>query len=1164
MSLDTSLSIIHFTIGLMQFTAAAFAYLSDPKSTTNRIISILLVLLALTSVGVGFELNALTPGQALPWVALELFSVYAVSTVTFLIALMLFVPNVGNNRYVRIVSVGLIVIPLVLLMLDLIGESNRLFGFYFLMDVSAFFTKYTPGYIEIMEAADGPVHVAQFWTRNISYGVLMFYPLAFIVWRDRKSNPFNSSQALILLVATVVSAITNIFFLDLLPKTVPALISNIAFAAALALISVRNSELATSQSRTLDFFQNIKMFNKLLLVVMGIILPGIVLLSFTIYSFLIGNLLNSSSDYLFDFATSQAKLIADDLDHEVETLAEIADSYFVQDMLADNNSIYDAMTEAEIRNHLAEGETNEAHLDPTLRMGDNLQLNALIVGEEDLQTIFLVDQQGGLVVSSGIPVHYDYSKLKWWEIVMSENNPYVGSPQWDAEVESYVVQINFPIEDATGTQTGTLSGLYILENTFAALRDQANPDLRFGVTVNDVNLISSENTQEAIYQLPYWMADNEMNTRRWSVVSLDDEYSMLTSADFSSFESSFSADWQLSAYQTLESSLATLYSAGNSMVIVSAIILLLTAGASIFLARSISQPLGSLTEAAEQVLGGDLAVKIDISGEDELGMLATTFNRMTTELTDMVNTLESTVESRTEDLQQRSLQMETSALVARQAAEIHDLQTLLNQTVNLISEKFDFYHTGIFLLDSTNRYAVLQAASSPGGQRMLARGHRLQVGKVGVVGYCAGTGQPRISQDVGADIVYYDNPDMPGTRSEMALPLKVREAIIGVLDVQSTEASAFSQEDINVLQSLADQIALAIDNVRLLQNSQRALDELQRLYGQQAGQAWRLRLSGQDIGYQFTPTGIEPTKAGSRAALQNRPGHKLNKEITFRGQVIGNLNLIRETEDPNWTEEEQALVDDILEQTALALENARLVDQIRLRSDQIQLLQEISAISSEVLDEDKLLPILAEKLQSSLSVNHCGVVLLKDEKATLVSNAGLANGKPAIGTSLPIEEDLVTQRLVRNKEVDVLHNVPNDPRAKRFTSTFSIPGTKTLIFLPMVVRDQTAGYIYLDEISAERDIDAEEYTLFTQLSTQVSTALENIRLFDETVNRAERERQVAEITAKLRSSNDPKEILQTAVAELKKALNPASIQAEDQEEDQTSSPSAQANGNDVL
>lgn len=1164
MNLDTSLSIFHFFVGLMQITAAAFAYLSNPKSATNRIIAVLLILLALTSIGVGFEMNALTPGQALPWVILELFSVYAVSTATLLVALMLFVPEIGNNRLVKIISAAIIIIPVIFLLLDLIGESTRLVGFHFLINVSDFYSSYTPGYARIMEAANGPVHVGLFWMRNIIYAIMIFYPLGVVVYRDRKENPFNSSQALILLVATVIATIINTVLLNLLPTTVPALLSNVVFAAALALISVRNSEVASSKVRAFDFFQNIKMFNKLLLIVMGIILPGIVLLSFTIYSFLIGNLLNNSSSYLNDFATTQAKLIADELDHQVENLEGFADSFLIQDMVTDDNLIYEQMTTSEITEYLAEGENSQAHLDPTLRMGNNLQLTALIVGDEDLDSIFLVNRQGGLVVSSSMPEHFDYNSLEWWEIVTSENTAYIGLPEWDDEVESYVVQISVPVVDDTGTQVGALGGSYILENMFALMRDQANPNLQFGVTVANTSLISPENTQDSIYQLPNWMSDSEMSERNWNVVSIEDDYSMLASAKISEFESSFIADWQLSAYQTLDASLATLYSARDSLVIISIAILILAGLATILLARSIAQPLGSLTDAAEQVLGGDLNVKIEVSGEDELGTLATTFNQMTTELTNMVNTLESTVERRTQDLQRRSLQMETSALVARQAAEIRDLQTLLNQSVNLISEKFDFYHTGIFLLDSTGRYAVLQAASSPGGQRMLARGHRLQVGKVGVVGYCAGTGEPRISQDVGADIVYYDNPDMPGTRSEMALPLKVRETIIGVLDVQSSEASAFSQEDITVLQSLADQIALAIDNVRLLQNSQRALDELQRLYGQQAGQAWRLKLSGQNIGYQITPTGIETATPETRASLLERPGHKLNKEITFRGQVIGNLNLMREADDPNWSEEEQALVDEILEQTALALENARLVDQIRLRSDQIQLLQEVSAISSEVLDEEKLLPILAEKLQSSLSVKHCGVILIRNYKATLAYNAGQSENIPPIGISLPVDEDLITQRLIRNMEVDVLHNVEADPRTERFTETFSIPGTKTLIFLPIIVREQTAGYMYLDETKADREIDVEEYTLFTQLSTQISTALENIRLFDETVNRAERERQVAEITAKLRSTNDPKEILQTAVAELKKALNPTAVQTAVKEEDQTSSPSAEANGNDVI
>ena len=390
---------------------------------------------------------------------------------------------------------------------------------------------------------------------------------------------------------------------------------------------------------------------------------------------------------------------------------------------------------------------------------------------------------------------------------------------------------------------------------------------------------------------------------------------------------------------------------------------------------------------------------------------------------------------------------------------------------------------------------------------------------------------------MGADVVYYDNPDMPQTRSELALPLTVRENVIGVLDVQSSEATAFSQEDIDVLQILADQIALAIDNVRLLQNSQRALEELQRLYGQQAGQAWRQKLTGHQVAYQFSPTGLEEGDQKATFSFQNRPGNKMHKEIKFRGQVIGSLNLMREIEDAVWSDEEQSLVDEILEQTALALENARLVDQIRLRSEQITLLQEISSISSEVLDEGKLLPLLSEKLLASLAVSHCGVVLLGDVTATLVAQAGDVEGAPELGTSINIDQEPISQQLIRNKEVDVFNLETGDEHTMNFTKTFSIPETKTLIFLPIIVREKTAGFFYLEDTSGDRDIDSEEINLFNQLSAQISTSLENIRLFDETTNRAERERQVAEITAKIRSSNDPTSILQTAVIELKKALN---------------------------
>ncbi len=181
------------------------------------------------------------------------------------------------------------------------------------------------------------------------------------------------------------------------------------------------------------------------------------------------------------------------------------------------------------------------------------------------------------------------------------------------------------------------------------------------------------------------------------------------------------------------------------------------------------QPVRSLTDTAAAISDGDLSVVAPIYGDDELGVLANTFNDMTAQLRDLVSSLENRVNERTRDLQRRAVQLQVTAQVAREAAAIREPERLLQDTARLISEEFNFYHAGIFLLDrpietSTNPaartplqaigetgserpvYAVLRAASSEGGRRMLARGHRLQVGKQGIVGYVAGTGIRRVSR----------------------------------------------------------------------------------------------------------------------------------------------------------------------------------------------------------------------------------------------------------------------------------------------------------------------------------------------------------------------------------------------------------------------------------
>ena len=189
--------------------------------------------------------------------------------------------------------------------------------------------------------------------------------------------------------------------------------------------------------------------------------------------------------------------------------------------------------------------------------------------------------------------------------------------------------------------------------------------------------------------------------------------------------------------------------------------------------------------------------------------------------------------------------------MARDATAILDVNQLLHETVHLISEQFGFYHAGVFLLDEANEYAELRAASSAGGQRLLERGHRLRIGQTGIVGHVTATGEPRIALDVGQDAVFFDNPDLPDTRSEMAVPLVARGRVIGALDVQSTRQAAFSSEDVSVLQTMADQLATAIENARLFTATQEALTETREMF--EANQA----------------IGAAPSPAAVRQALIN-------------------------------------------------------------------------------------------------------------------------------------------------------------------------------------------------------------------------------------------------------------------------------------------------------
>lgn len=330
--------------------------------------------------------------------------------------------------------------------------------------------------------------------------------------------------------------------------------------------------------------------------------------------------------------------------------------------------------------------------------------------------------------------------------------------------------------------------------------------------------------------------------------------------------------------------------------------------------------------------------------------------------------LEKRVEERTAGLLKKTDQLRAASYIARQTAEIQDLDTILKMVVNLITDQFGFYHSGIFLMNEAGDEVVLVSASSEGGRRMVEKGHSLRVGSQGIVGYAAAQKKPRIALDVGADAVYFDNPDLPMTRSEVALPLLIRDRVLGVLDIQSEQPTAFNIEEIDVLQTLADQVAVAIENARLLEESQAALMQIEALTAVRTREAWNRLTQEGALSFTYTPLGIRSGKA------PEEPGKTLKIPITLRGKKIGNISLSRKDDTP-WSEMDRDMITEVAYQTGLAIDNVRLVDEATQRAKQEQTVGELAARFSQTMDIDTLLQTAARELGQVADVAEVSVFI---------------------------------------------------------------------------------------------------------------------------------------------------------------------------------------------
>jgi GAF domain-containing protein/HAMP domain-containing protein len=415
--------------------------------------------------------------------------------------------------------------------------------------------------------------------------------------------------------------------------------------------------------------------------------------------------------------------------------------------------------------------------------------------------------------------------------------------------------------------------------------------------------------------------------------------------------------------------------------------------------RAISGPLVQLISATKRLAAGEMTARVPIARNDEVGQVAYSFNLMAQEL----QVDRSAVEGRTRDLEiaqqqseRRATQLQTIAELSETIAQLQDLSEIFPTATSLISERFGFYHVGIFLVDQNRDYAILQAANSEGGKRMLERRHRLRLG-TGVVGFAAQAGQPRIALDVGSDAVFFDNPDLPNTRSEVALPLKVRGETIGVLDVQSTEAGAFTNEDLQVLTALANQVSIALENARLLTETRAALAQVQEVYNEYTRAEWSRTVANiEQPGFRYRTGRIEMMESAIQSPevsaaveqgeiMADHPNGSEERRpavaipVKLRGEVIGVLHIESNDASREWEKDEVGLVAAVAERAAVAMENARLFQDARRRAAKEHSISEATARIGSALNIENILHVTAEELERVLGGSEI-VIQLESEK----------------------------------------------------------------------------------------------------------------------------------------------------------------------------------------
>jgi GAF domain-containing protein len=402
----------------------------------------------------------------------------------------------------------------------------------------------------------------------------------------------------------------------------------------------------------------------------------------------------------------------------------------------------------------------------------------------------------------------------------------------------------------------------------------------------------------------------------------------------------------------------------------------------------ISRPITRLTQATRDLSAGRSNVQLErLNRRDEIGILTNTFADMADQLLNAIGSLEQRVGERTRNL-------ETTLEIGRVLTSIRDLDTLLEEVVNLIHDRFErIYHVQVFLIDPRSGQARLRASTGAVGRQLLQRGHYLDVGSQSVIGNVTASGHAVLALDTSNNPIHKRNEFLPDTRAEMALPLRIEERVVGALDLQSKEPDAFSEQDVELFQGMADQITIAIESAMLFAETNTRAQEIEKLNRMLSHTAWveatqRYGTSGTTAS---AGRGGTRTETWSSLQLEAIKTKQITEQIegdivTFavpvilRGEILGAVEW--QVPKNRYTNNTRQTAMELTHQLALTADNVRLFEQSRRTAQRELVVNQISSKLTGSTNIDEILQTAVRELGLVLNSPQTAIQLISPDNGS--------------------------------------------------------------------------------------------------------------------------------------------------------------------------------------